>query len=248
MLLLLSPAKKQTFSPYHGEMTKPFFEDKTKDLVLLLQNKTADELKSLMRLSDALAELNFDRYQTYDQSELNPAVFAFQGDVYRGLDVASIDPKHYKFMQNHVAILSGLYGVLRPLDRIHPHRLEMGTKLENSCGSSLYDFWQESVTQHVNKLLSQQSDPVLINAASKEYSNAVDFSKINYPVIHLDFKVDKGDGPKTIGIYAKKARGLMARFLIENEVDSSQALKSFASAGYKFTGENGDEWIYTLKK
>ncbi len=246
MLLLLSPAKKQQFQQVNDTLSQPLFAKETAALVTLLQSQSKDEIKSLMKLSDSLATLNFDRYQGFAQAEQAAAAMAFQGDVYQGLDVRSIDPSHYDYLNQHVGILSGMYGFLRPFDAIKPHRLEMGTKLENAEGANLYAFWQTKVTTHINHCLSQHEQPVLLNAASKEYAGAVDFARLEHPVIHLDFKVDRGDEPKTIGIYAKKARGLMARWMVEHQVKKPEQLQSFCleQYGFKPTLSNNEHWVF----
>lgn len=246
MLLLLSPAKKQNFSEVSESLSQPTFIEQANELILLLKSKKKDEIQSLMSLSDRLAALNYDRYQCFSMSERAAAVRAFQGDVYQGLDVGSIDPACFAYLDDHVGILSGLYGFLRPFDAIGPHRLEMGTKLDNKKGPGLYAFWKALVTDYLNDRLAKDPCPVLINCASKEYSSVVDFPKIAYPCIHVDFKVDRGEGPKTIGVYAKKARGMMARWMVQNQLQTMNALKEFSLEGYTFSKKVSDEhhWVF----
>ncbi|KTD06454.1 hypothetical protein Lgra_3231 [Legionella gratiana] len=241
MLILLSPAKKllEISKPYGADTSKPIFLDKTNILVTLMQTKTVDEIAALMGLSKDLAELNYHRYQAFrmdDKASFHsyPALFLFQGDVYQGLQAKSWDQKSVHYSQDHLRILSGLYGLLKPLDAIQPYRLEMGVRLENPAGKNLYAFWQHTVTQALNEQLAAQKNPMLINLASVEYFNAVDEKKLNYPIITINFYEKKNEQLKMIGIHAKKARGAMARFLMQNQIDDVSSLKEFDDLGYKF--------------
>ncbi|WP_392537034.1 peroxide stress protein YaaA [Legionella sp. 227] len=241
MLILLSPAKKllNSFKPYAGTTSEPIFADKTKILVKLMKTKSANEIAALMDLSKDLAELNYNRYQSFDLEEkvlshLYPALFLFQGDVYQGLKAATWEQKTVEYSQNHLRILSGLYGLLKPLDSIQPYRLEMGVRLENPSGKNLYDFWQETVTHSLNQQLANQKNPVLINLASTEYFKAVDEKRLDYPIVTINFYERKHEQLKMIGIHAKKARGTMAKFLMQNQFDDLTHLKQFNELGYKF--------------
>ncbi|KTD77554.1 protein YaaA [Legionella steigerwaltii] len=241
MLILLSPAKKllDISKPYVGTTSQPLFTDKTKILVKLMKKKSVNDIAALMDLSQDLAELNYKRYQAFDLDEKAlphsyPALFLFQGDVYQGLKAATWEQKNVDYSQNHLRILSGLYGLLKPLDSIQPYRLEMGVRLENPSGKNLYDFWQETVTQSLNQQLAMQKNPVLINLASTEYFKVVDEEKLNYPIVTINFYEKKNAQLKMIGIHAKKARGTMTKFLMQNQFDDLAQLKQFNELGYKF--------------
>ncbi len=241
MLLLLSPAKKLlSFSnAYSNTVTQPRLHSSSKTLIELMQHKSKAEIASLMHLSADLAQLNYDRYQNFysDNVPLSacyPALLLFQGDVYQGLQAYNFSDEDYAYAQNHLAILSGLYGVLKPMDVIQPYRLEMGTRLINPRGSTLYDFWREEVTQSVNEFLSQQKNPLLLNLASNEYFKVIDAKRINYPIVTINFYEQKNNQMKMVGIYAKKARGMMARYIIQNKIDDLETLKQFNESGYHF--------------
>ncbi|HHF7398034.1 TPA: peroxide stress protein YaaA [Legionella anisa] len=241
MLILLSPAKKllNNSKSYSGATSNPMFVDKTNTLVKLMKTKSVADIAALMDLSKDLAELNYNRYQAFsmdDKALLHayPALFLFQGDVYQGLKAASWEQKTVDYSQDHLRILSGLYGLLKPLDNIQPYRLEMGVRLQNPAGKSLYDFWQETVTNALNQQLAAQKNPKLINLASSEYFKAVDAKGLNYPIITINFYEKKNDQMKMIGIHAKKARGTMARYLMQNQFDDLEHLKQFNELGYTF--------------
>jgi len=244
MLTLLSPAKKllSIDSPFLGQSSQPQFLDKTAELIEILRTFSAQQIASLMKLSESLATLNYERYQGF-HCESCPleasylAILLFQGDVYRGLEANTLDDESLLFANSHLGILSGLYGLLKPLDLIQAHRLEMGTKLANSCGKNLYDFWQETITSHINNQLDKQDNPILVNLASNEYFKAIDKKKLNHPVLTLNFKQRINGVDKTIGIHAKRARGLMARFIVDNRIDDSENLKDFNTEGYYYCPE-----------
>lgn len=236
MLTLLSPAKKllNIEKPYVGITSKPSFGDKTGALVTLMQSKTVADIATLMDLSDDLATLNFERYQNFWDAPVYPAVFLFQGDVYQGLQANSWEQSTVEYSQSHLRILSGLYGLLNPLDSIQPYRLEMGVRLKNPCGKNLYDYWQDTITQALNQQLKEQKNPVLINLASTEYFKAVNEKKLDHPIVTINFYEKKNDQLKMIGIHAKKARGVMAKFIMENQIDSLEQLKQFNELGYQY--------------
>ncbi|KTD00827.1 peroxide stress protein YaaA [Fluoribacter gormanii] len=241
MLILLSPAKKllNSSKPYFGTTSNPMFVDKTNTLVKLMKSKSVADIAALMDLSNDLAELNYKRYQDFclddkESSHAYPALLLFQGDVYQGLKAASWEQSTIDYSQNHLRILSGLYGVLKPLDNIQPYRLEMGVHLQNPAGKNLYDFWQKTITDALNQELAAQKNSVLINLASNEYFKAVDAKGLNYPIITINFYEKKNDQLKMIGIYAKKARGTMAKFLMQNQFDDLERLKQFNELGYTF--------------
>lgn len=242
MLLLLSPAKKLDYdSTVRTALhTQPLFVDQATDLVKVLKKESVADVAGLMKLSDALAKLNVQRYAAwqpqFDTSNARQAALAFNGDVYEGLDAASLSDKHLKWAQKHVAILSGLYGVLRPLDLIRPYRLEMGTRLATSKGKNLYDYWAGTIAQHINSCLKAQtkSEPLVVNLASEEYFKSVDRKVLQARVVQCVFQDYKNGAWKVISFYAKRARGLMARFVIENSIDNIAGLRDFASEGYLF--------------
>lgn len=257
MLLILSPAKKQDFTPQISPVpaSSILCKEETNELVELLQEKSAAQLAKLMTLSSSLAKLNHQRYQDYDiryytDANSKPAIFAFHGDVYVGLQAETFNEADLKFAQNHLAILSGLYGVLRPLDLIQAHRLEMGTKLENSEGKDLYTFWQHRLTVTLNHLLTSSGSKTLINLASQEYFKAVDTKALEGEIITIDFKQKQGSSYKTVGIFAKKARGMMANYAITKRITQPAELKKFKVDGYQFNKElsTADNWVFTRTK
>ena len=204
-----------------------------------------------MKLSMKLAELNFERY--YDWSppftpeNAKQAVLAMKGDVYTGLDAESFSEEDFAFAQGHLRILSGLYGVMRPLDLMQPYRLEMGTRLPNEQGRDLYAFWGITITEAVNRDLEAQGDDVLINLASNEYFKSIKPRLVNGRIITPQFKEAKSGGYRMIGVYAKRARGLMSRFIIENRLSDPESIKGFAMDGYRYNGalSQGEKWVFT---
>lgn len=248
MLTLLSPAKKllTITKPYTDGTSQPLLFKKTIKLAKIMKSQSIEQIADLMDLSKDLAVLNYDRYQNFKLNEhplthSYPAVFLFQGDVYQGLQTASWTKDEIDYSQSHLGILSGLYGFLRPLDEIQPYRLEMGVRLANPCGSNLYDYWRESVTKALNQQLADQNNPLLINLASTEYFKVVEEKKLKYPVITINFYEQKNNEFKMIGIYAKKARGVMAKYIIQNKIDSLEQLKEFTELGYCFNNETSSE-------
>lgn len=241
MFVLISPAKKllSINEPYIGDTTRPLLAGDGAALVRLMRSKSVADIAKLMSLSQDLAQLNFSRYQSFNLEEpsLNqsyPALFLFQGDVYQGLKANTWSAKDIDYAQSHLGILSGLYGILRPLDRIQPYRLEMGTRLNNESGSNLYAFWRDLISKTINELLSSQENPILINLASEEYFKSVDLNKLKSPVININFYEQKNNELKIIGIHAKKARGLMTKFIIQNQINNLDGLKMFNDLGYCF--------------
>lgn len=241
MFTLISPAKKllSGYSPYTEFTSEPAFLKKTQELVRLMKKKSEADLVSLMDLSKDLAQLNLQRYKEFSTTNQEvatsyPAIYLFQGDVYQGLQAKSWQQPTLDFAQSHLGILSGLYGVLKPLDRIQPYRLEMGVGLENPKGKNLYAFWQKPITQALNELLAQQANPILINLASTEYFKAVDEKTLAHPVLTINFYEQKGNQLKMIGILSKKARGTMAKFIMEHQIDRVEGLKEFKELGYTF--------------
>ncbi|MFO7747507.1 MAG: peroxide stress protein YaaA [Orrella sp.] len=239
MLLLLSPAKKLDYdSPLATNLhTDPQFVPQAKALIDVLKKKSASEVASLMSLSPTLAQLNVDRYagwsDQFTQTNARPAMLAFNGDVYEGLQADSLSEADLKWAQDHVAILSGLYGVLRPLDLMQPYRLEMGTKLANPAGKNLYEFWRDKIAPYLNEQLAKDKTPVVVNLASDEYFKSVDTKTLNARIVQCVFQDQKGDAWKVISFYAKRARGLMARYAIENRINEPEKLTAFDLEGYR---------------
>jgi len=241
MIIILSPAKRlkvQTIDKIDCVST-PKFINKSQKLITILKNKSINEIKQLMNLSDDLSTLNFNRYKNWDINHnitnAKAAIDLFFGDAYKTLDAKSFNKAELKLLNNKLLILSGLYGILRPFDLIQEHRLEMGTKLKNNKGNNLYSFWKDDITKQLNKILSENKNPILINLASNEYFKVIDKKKLNYNVVDIDFKQEKSGKYKTIAIYAKQARGLMTRFIIENNIDDIENLTAFDCSGYAYS-------------
>jgi cytoplasmic iron level regulating protein YaaA (DUF328/UPF0246 family) len=253
MLIVISPAKTLDYAtpPVTQTHTKPDLLNRSQTLINILRNYSALDLAELMHLSMKLAELNFERYHAwktpFSLKNAKQAALAMQGDVYTGLDAQSLGEEDLAFAQQHLRILSGLYGVLRPLDLMQAYRLEMGTKLPNEQGKDLYAYWGDTITQTLNKALAKQGDDLLINLASNEYFKSVRPKQLKGRIITPQFKEYKNGAYKMIGIFAKKARGLMSRYIIENRLDDPEQLKGFEVEGYVFNGtlSQGDQWIFT---
>lgn len=242
MIAIVSPAKSLDFAtPYSGTYTTPRKLDRSSELIKVLRTKQPDEIGNLMSISDKLAQLNVERYHTFekahDLSNAKPCMFAFQGDVYQGLDADSFEPSEVEFAQTHFRILSGLYGLLRPLDLIQPYRLEMGTKLAFDDFRTLYEFWSGQIAELINQDLKEQGDDILVNLASQEYWKSVDRNTLNAKVIDIEFKDFKNGVYKIVSFYAKKARGLMSRYIIQHRLTGPEDLKNFDLAGYYFDEE-----------
>ena len=248
MLAVISPSKTQDFDPTQiGVFTQTRQIEQSQVLVDLLKNKTQDEIASLMSISDKLAKLNYDRFQNFstpfDFDNAKQALLAFKGDVYNGIDAPSLSKKDLIFAQDNLRMLSGLYGVVRPLDLIAPYRLEMGTKLNNPKGKNLYEFWGDKISQ----VLNEDESEVIINLASNEYFKGIDQKSLNAKIINIAFKEFKGDKYKIIGIYAKRARGLMVQYMIKNRIQNPQELKAFNWEEYQFKEALSDAktWVFT---
>ncbi|NML14108.1 peroxide stress protein YaaA [Azohydromonas caseinilytica] len=244
MLFLLSPSKALDYDTptppaVLERATLPAFIDEAAALVELLKTRTPAEISALMDLSSPLAALNVARYgawsTTFDDDNSKPAVLAFDGDVYDGLDAKTLGAEDLDWAQRHLAILSGLYGVLRPLDRLQPYRLEMGTRLANPRGKDLYAWWGTRIAEHLRAQLAQDAQPVLVNLASQEYFKAVDRKALaGTRIVECVFEDWKGSGYKVVSFWAKRARGLMARWAIEQRAARVEALREFDSDGYRF--------------
>ena len=241
MIIVLSPAKTLDYEfETDGNHSVPSFLSQSSKLIGQLKKKEPKDIASLMGLSDKLATLNYDRYQSWTASkkasnDSKPSLLVFKGDVYQGLQAEDLTKKEMNFAQKHVRILSGLYGILRPLDLMKPYRLEMGTKLETSQGKNLYEFWGDKIQKNVLDELKNQKSDLLINLASKEYFTVLGKVPEDVNVISPAFKDYKNGKYKIISFYAKKARGLMARWIIQNKVTDFENLKDFDAEGYKYS-------------
>ena len=241
MLFLLSPAKSLDYDtplPDGLPHTTPPFVAQSSALIDVLRAQAPQDIASLMALSDKLAALNVARYQAwrprFTAGNSRQAVLAFNGDVYEGLDARTLDLADLQWAQNHLAILSGLYGVLRPLDRMQPYRLEMGTRLATTAGSNLYQFWGRQIAEHLNTCLRADTTPVVVNLASQDYFKSVDRKALKARVIDCVFEDWKSDAYKIISFHAKRARGLMARYAITHRIATPHQLEGFDLEGYAF--------------
>ena len=238
MLTLLSPAKKMNMAPAETRVpiTEPRLRDETQELARVAKTQTVEDLKRLMHISDNLATMNFERFQSFNldnrSNTAKPASLAFDGDVYWGLEAGSLSKQTLSYAQDHLRILSGLYGVLRPMDAIQPYRLEMGTKMATKRGKSLYEFWGAGIADQLNKDLADHSDTTVVNLASNEYFKAVDNKALGRTVIAAKFLNLKDGKARSLMYYAKHARGSMARWIMENRVDRAEGLKDFDADGY----------------
>ena len=256
MLLLLSPAKSLDYdSPAEGvPHTLPQFVSQSAEWIEVLKHKTPAQISELMDLSDNLAALNVARYEAwrpkFTAKNSKQAVLAFNGDVYDGLEAKSLKLKDLEWAQDHVCILSGLYGVLRPLDWMQPYRLEMGTALTNLRGKNLYQFWGASIAQHLNAQLAKDKTPVVINLASQEYFKAVDQKILKARVIECVFEEYKGGKYKVISFFAKRARGLLARYAIQKHIQNPEKLKAFNLEGYAYEDSESDvnRWVFRRRE
>tara|TARA_S200000501_G_scaffold378546_1_gene441769 strand:- start:5457 stop:6215 length:759 start_codon:yes stop_codon:yes gene_type:complete len=251
MKILLSPAKSLDFKSNlpTESYSKPCFLDEANLINSVLRVKKPAEISQLMHISTTLSELNYERFQQWssapNKENSRQAIYAFSGDVYKGIDSYSIKNDKIDFMQNNVRILSGQYGLLKPLDLIQPHRLEMGTKISFKNYKNLYEYWKKHVSSQLNKELSK--DEPVVNLASNEYFKVIDSKVIDSPIYSVNFKQYRDDNYKTIAIYSKKARGLMTRFIVDNHIKSINDLKSFNYDGYVFHKElsNDKDFIFT---
>lgn len=239
MYLLISPAKSLNFekAPLVENHTKPVFENKASQLVRNIKKLRVDELKELMSISDDLARLNYERYQQWghhSDETRRAAIFAFQGDVYQGLKAESLSQEELRYAQSHLGILSGLYGLLRPLDLIEPYRLEMGTSIRQGKSANLYEFWKTSIKKQLIENMKAIDSETIINLASQEYFKSVPVKEIKKRIISPVFKDQKNGEYKIISFYAKKTRGLMTRFLLQNQSNDPTILQAFSEDGYLF--------------
>lgn len=257
MIIILSPAKTLDFSPIHQSMlhSKPVFNKEADYLAATLNSFTPDQLGKLMSISSKLADLTFERYQKWNAKETinatKQAVFTYHGEAFEGLNATTFNDEELNFAQQHLRILSGLYGILSPLDIIRPHRLEMAARLKNKLGKDLYAFWKDKITAQLKKELrgykTISKQPVLINLASGEYSSVIDTAKLNARIITPVFKEYKDGNYAIVSFYAKRARGMMSRFIIQNGITDPEQMKLFDSEGYYYNDilSKNDNWLFT---
>ena len=256
MLVIISPAKSLDFETPSTTTTatQPALLDQSQQLIDLLKKLAPQDLAKLMGISDKLATLNYDRYhqwqQPFTEANAKQATLAFTGDVYTGLNATSFSEDDFNFAQQHLRILSGLYGVLRPLDLMQPYRLEMGTKLENSRGANLYRFWGDTITTQINRQLAAIESREVINLASNEYFKSIKTQTLAADVITPVFKDWKSGKYKIISFFAKKARGLMSAYIIKNKITDAQNIKQFTGSGYRYNQafSSGNQWVFCRKE
>lgn len=253
MKILLSPAKRLDFESdlFINAYSQPRFLENSLEIVDEARKLSAMDLQGMMKISDELATLNQRRFQDFSTpftpTNARQAVYAFRGDAYYGLDAPSLSDDDMAFAQDHLRILSGLYGLLRPLDLIQPYRLEMGTKFKNQRGANLYAFWGDEITDALNEELADDKDPVVINLASNEYFKAIKPKSLKGRIITPQFKEVKDAVPKVMSVFAKRARGMMTRYIIQNKLEDVDDLRDFNEAGYTFAPElsDADSWVFT---
>jgi len=253
MITVISPAKTLDYQTPVSviEHTMPELLNNTQTLIKYCKELTTTALADLMKISPKLAELNYQRFQdwqpNFSPKEARQAIFAFKGDVYEGLQVEDFNQHNITFAQQHLRILSGLYGLLRPLDLVLPYRLEMGIKLKNGSNNNLYQFWANTITEKLNQQLAEQNSHSLINLASNEYFKAVNHKKLNADIINPVFLDESKGNYKIISFYAKRARGLMSRYIIKNQLKAPDDIKSFNLSGYQFDPHqsNANQWLFT---
>ncbi|CAK9887602.1 MULTISPECIES: peroxide stress protein YaaA [Pseudomonas] len=243
MLTVISPAKTLDYDtpPVTPRYTQPQYLDDSQELIVQLRELSPAQISELMHLSDKLAGLNAARFGSWTPAftpdNAKQALLAFKGDVYTGLDAQSLSEDDFSYAQDHLRMLSGLYGLLRPLDLMQPYRLEMGTKLANARGKDLYAFWGTRISEWLNQALAEQGDDLLLNLASNEYFSAVKRNALKARVINTEFRDFKNGQYKIISFYAKKARGMMSRFVIQERINDPEQLKQFDVQGYYYSAE-----------
>ena len=248
MLAIISPAKRLDFGPTStgAGKTEPAFLDDTALLVKRARRLSRKKLVEMMGISKDLADLNYQRFQSFEIEDgprgAKQSILAFKGDAYLGLDAPSLDEKDLAFAQDHLRILSGLYGLLRPLDEIQPYRLEMGSKLDTRRGKDLYKFWGDQITDAINEV---ETD-VIVNLASKEYFSAANPAKLKAKIITPVFQEEKNGKARVLFMFAKQARGMMARYIIQNRLDEPEGMKAFDTGGYKYQPDQSDDvkWVF----
>ena len=241
MLVVISPAKRLDWTERDVETTAPRFPDDAARLARSARNLSLRDLKGLMDLSDDLAKLNRDRFRAFaddpDPADTRPAALAFAGDTYQGLEAGTLDPDELAWAQEHLCILSGLYGLLRPLDAIQPYRLEMGSRLKTRRGANLYDYWRDEIAKTLTAQAKTLGTDILVNCASQEYFGAADTRALKLRVITPKFLEDKDGTPKMVSFFAKRARGSMARFIVQRRLTDPESLKDFDLGGYAYRAD-----------
>lgn len=253
MIVILSPAKRLNFEIPNmaGKHTIPSFMEESNFLVDRLKKFSARKLQKLMNINENIAETNYERYQNwspeFNENVAKPAILAFRGDVFLGMDPQSYVIKDFDFAQDHVRILSGLHGILKPLDLIRPYRLEMGTRLKIGKSKNLYDFWNDKITQSISKSKAYQNDKIIINLASKEYFAAVNVDSIQGRIIEPVFKEFKHGTYRPVHIFMKRARGMMTSYIVKNKIQEPDQIKLFDWEGYEYNDQltAGDQWVFT---
>ena len=250
MNIVISPAKKLDFE--HGiklKCTKPALNKKTSLLLDELKKCKKGEIQKMMKLSDSLAQLNFDRYQEFATTEdKSAALYAFVGDTYKGLNATEFTKDDVDYAQDHLHILSGLYGLLRPKDEMKPYRLEMGTRFGTAGAKNLYEFWGSDISKQLNKLSQKSGSKYLVNLASEEYFKSVKRDELETQVIDVKFLENKNGVYKTIGLMAKRARGMMASYIVKNKIETIDELKKFDIDGYQFNASESKENLLVFKR
>ncbi len=251
-MLLLAPSKGQTFDLVDPQptATRPEFPEQSGMLIQALARLDGPALAGLMQLSPALTEQTLEKIRALatDAAPARPALFAFSGEAFRSLEAASLDAADLQFAQAQLRILSGLYGVLRPFDLIRPHRLEMATRLVVGSAKNLYDFWGELVTESLNRDLDREETPVILNLASDEYARVVQKKRLTAPWLDIQFKEESNGRLRSVAIHAKRARGLMARFILRERITRAADLRAFSDSGYRFRPELSSEWSWVFAR
>ncbi len=253
MLMLLSPAKAMNFDPAPDapKATRPALAKDTEEIAAVAKKLKKADIKKLMGVSDDLADLNYQRFQAFKTSGriagAKQAALTFAGDVYRGLDAGTLEKDDLEFAQSHLRILSGLYGLLRPLDAIQPYRLEMGSRLKTTRGANLHAYWGPVIAGELDKALKSHDDKTVACLASNEYAKAVDLKSLKAPFVMMNFKEVKDGKTRALMLFVKQARGMMARWAIENRITRAEDLKKFSVGGYKFSKalSSEKEWVFT---
>lgn len=254
MLITLSPSKGQDFeTPAQSKTyTKPEALKDSELLIGELRKIKQKDIQDLMSVSENIAKLSVDRYKAFKTpftpKNAKQAIFAFKGDVYSGIDIEKYREADLKYAQNHLRILSGLYGCLRPLDLIQPYRLEMKTKLKNARGDNLYQFWGNSITDQLNRQLEKQKQPVLVNLASNEYFKSVRPRQLKGRLLNINFKETKDGNTRVVAIFAKRARGMMADYILRNRIEKPEDIKKFREGGYRFSKSLSDDRQWTFER
>jgi len=250
VLTVISPAKSLDMTPVSVDATDPIWQDDAVRLARTARNLPLKELKSLMDISDDLARLNRDRFRAFAETPepeaTRPAAFVFAGDTYQGLEARTLDPDDLAWAQDHLRILSGLYGLLRPLDAIQPYRLEMGSRLKTRRGGSLYEYWGDQIARALNAQAEAVGTDTLVNCASEEYFRAADRKALKLRVVTPVFMEVKDDKPRIVSFFAKRARGAMARYITENRLTDADAIRGFSTGGYRFDPDlsEGDRVVF----